>query len=157
MTKREWMALGAVLLLGLALRAPIAGMFLERDEGGYAYIAQRWLQGEVPYENSSDQKPPGVYAAYAAIQSVLGESQSAIHWGAQFYTLLTLAAVFLIGRRFSGAGAGFAAGAFAALMTSHHSLLGNSANSETFMILPLTAGWLFADPARERESPRWAA
>ena len=63
MTKRDWVALAAVLLLGLSLRAPIADIFLERDEGGYAYVAQRWLKGEVPYQHSFDQKPPGVYAA----------------------------------------------------------------------------------------------
>jgi 4-amino-4-deoxy-L-arabinose transferase-like glycosyltransferase len=157
MAKREWMALGAVLLLGLGLRAPIAGIFLERDEGGYAYIAQRWLQGEVPYKHSFDQKPPGVYAAYAVIQRVFGESQTAIHWGAQAYTLLTLAVVFLIGRRLFGEEAGFAAGALAAFMTADHSLLGNSANAETFMILPLAAGFLCALLAEESDSWRWAA
>jgi 4-amino-4-deoxy-L-arabinose transferase-like glycosyltransferase len=157
MTKRDWIALAAVLLIGLGLRAPIAGIFLERDEGGYAYIAQRWLQGEVPYKHSFDQKPPGVYAAYAVIQRVFGGSQSAIHWGAQFYTLLTLAVVFLIGRRLFGMEAGFASGAFAALLTSHHSLLGNSANAETFMLLPLAAGFLCILLARDRVSLRWAA
>ena len=47
-----WAALAAVLALGAVLRFPIAGMPLERDEGGYAYIAQRWLQGETPYRHS---------------------------------------------------------------------------------------------------------
>ncbi|MBI5240810.1 MAG: glycosyltransferase family 39 protein [Elusimicrobia bacterium] len=157
MTKRDWIALAAVLLLGLGLRAPIAGIFLERDEGEYAYIAQRWLKGEVPYRDSFDQKPPGVFAAYAVIERVLGESQSAIHWGAQFYTLLTLAVVFLIGRRLFGLEAGFAAGALAALLTTHHRLLGNAANTETFMLLPLAAGFLAALLAAEKDSWRWAA
>lgn len=157
MTKRDWIALAAVLLLGLALRAPIAGMFLERDEGEYAYIAQRWLQGDVPYRDSFDQKPPGAFAAYALIQSAFGESQAAIHWGAQLYTLLTLAMVFLIGRRLFGEEAGFAAGALAALMTTHHGFLGNAANTETFMLLPLAAGFLAALLAVEQDSPRWAA
>ena len=157
MEKRSWVALAAVLLLGLGLRAPIAGIFLERDEGGYAYIAQRWLKGEVPYQHSFDQKPPGVYAAYAVIERVFGGSQSAIHWGAQFYTLFTLAFIFLIGRRLFGEEAGFAAGALAAFMIADHSLLGNSANSELFMLLPLAAAFLAALLAAERDSWRWAA
>src|SRR5262249_42370580 len=57
--------LGLLLISGLALmlRWPIAAIPLERDEGEYAYIAQRWLAGEVPYKGSFDQKPPGVFAA----------------------------------------------------------------------------------------------
>jgi len=157
MEKRSWVALAAVLLLGLGLRAPIAGIFLERDEGEYAYIAQRWLKGEVPYRDNFDQKPPGVFAAYAVIERVFGESQTAIHWGAQVYTLLTLACVFLIGRRLFGEGAGFAAGALAAFMTADHSLLGSSANCEAFMLLPLAAAFLAALLAAQRDSWRWAA
>jgi len=40
-------------------------------------------------------------------------------------------------------------------MTSHHSLLGNSANSELFMLLPWTAAFLAALLAAERDSWRW--
>jgi len=140
----------------VALRWPIAGIPLDRDEGGYAYIAQRWLQGEVPYRESFDQKTPGLYAAYAVIERALGESPAAIHWGTQLYTLATLAVLFLLGRRLYGEDGGLAAGALAAFMTADHCLLGNSSNSETFMLLPLTAGFLAALLARERESWRWA-
>ncbi len=156
MQKQHWIALTAVILLGLSLRAPIAGIFLERDEGGYAYVAQRWLKGEVPYQQSFDQKPPGVYAAYAVIERLSSGSPAAIHWGAQFYTLLTLCVVFLIGRRLFGSEAGFAAGALAAFMTVDHSLLGNSANCETFMLLPLAGAFLAALIAKERDSWGWA-
>jgi hypothetical protein len=156
MEKKSWVALAAVLLLGLGLRAPIAGIFLERDEGEYAYIAQRWLKGEVPYRDSFDQKPPGVFAAYAVIERVFGGSPAAIHWGAQFYTLLTLAFIFLIGRRLFGEEAGFAAGALAAFLTADRSFLGNAANCETFMLLPLCAGFLAALLASEKDSWRWA-
>ena len=156
MKKQDWIALAALFLLGLGLRAPIAGIFLERDEGEYAYVAQRWLKGEVPYRDSFDQKPPGVFAAYAAIERVSSGSPAAIHWGAQLYTLLTLCLVFLLGRRLFGEAAGFAAGALAAFMTADHSLLGNSANCETFMLLPLAAAFLAALLAKERDSWRWA-
>jgi hypothetical protein len=156
MSKQEWLALAAVLLLGLGLRAPIAGIFLERDEGEYAYIAQRWLKGEVPYRDNFDQKPPGVFAAYAVIERLSSGSPAAIHWGAQFYTLLTLCMVFLIARRLFGEEAGFAAGALAAFMTADRSFLGSSANSETFMLLPLAAAFWAALKAKERDCWRWA-
>src|SRR5258708_3473637 len=87
-----------VCAIGLLFRAPLAAVPLERDEGEYAYIAQRWLQGDVPYRDAFDQKPPGVFVAYAGIESVIGTSPTALHWGAQIYTLGTLIVIALIGR-----------------------------------------------------------
>src|SRR5579864_6991364 len=96
-----WTSAGLALVFSLALllRWPIAAIPLERDEGEYAYIAQRWLLGEVPYRASFDQKPPAVFAAYAVILRWLGSSPSAIHWGVQIYCLGTLSLIFFLGRR----------------------------------------------------------
>jgi hypothetical protein len=138
------------------LRAPLAGIPLERDEGEYAYIAQRWLLGEVPYKGAFDQKPPAVFAAYAAILRTLGESPSAIHWGAQIYTLGTLAVLYALGRRLFSPAAGLAAAAFGAVLAADHSLLANAANTEIFMILPLAGALLATLLAVERDQARWS-
>src|SRR5437588_10988517 len=92
--------LGFLAVCGVAclLRWPIADVPLERDEGEYAYIAQRWRLGELPYRDSFDQKPPGAFAAYAVFFRLFGESVAAIHWGTQLYTLGTLALIALAGR-----------------------------------------------------------
>jgi len=153
---RAWALLAVLLLLGLALRLPVAGVPLDRDEGEYAYIAQRWLQGEVPYKSSFDQKPPGAFAAYAVLERFIGESPAALHWGTQVYSLTTVALVFFLGLELFGAGAGLAAGAFCAFLMADRSFLGQSANTEIFMIAPLTAAFLAALRARERDSWRWA-
>ena len=65
-----WIGAIAVLALALALRAPVASLAFERDEGEYAYAAQRWIAGDVPYRDFFDQKPPGVFAFYAAAFAV---------------------------------------------------------------------------------------
>jgi len=54
-----------------------------------------------PITTASTRSPPDL-RAYAAIERVFGESQTAIHWGSQFYALFTLAFIFLIGRRLFG-------------------------------------------------------
>jgi hypothetical protein len=118
----------------------LASIPLERDEGEYAYIAQRWLRGDVPYRDAFDQKPPGAFAVYAACFVLFGESIESIHWGVQLYTLLTLVGIGWIARRVGGPGAGWVAAVLAAFMTADASVLGNAANTETIMILPLTAG-----------------
>jgi hypothetical protein len=125
---------------------------LERDEGEYAYIAQRWLRGDVPYRDAFDQKPPGAFAVYATCFVLFGESIESIHWGVQLYTLLTLGGIAWIGRRVGGPGAGWVAAVLAAFMTTDASVLGNAANTETIMILPLTAGLAVCLAAIDRDS-----
>jgi len=57
-------------LLVIAIRAPLMDLPLERDEGGYAYIAWRMTLGETPYLDWFDQKPPGIFAAYRVALSL---------------------------------------------------------------------------------------
>ena len=142
----------AVLALACLLRAPVAAMPLERDEGEYAYIAWRWLEGELPYATAFDQKPPGVFAAYAGILASLGRTPSASHWGAQIWTLGTLALVLALGRRMGGLATGAAAATLLTLLTTEPTLLGNAANTEMFMLLPLLGALIAALRARERDS-----
>ena len=150
-------ALGAVVLLALALRAPIASMPLERDEGEYAYIAQQWLAGEVPYKGAFNQKPPGVFVAYALIQTLFGTSAAALHWGAQIYTLGTLGLLFALGLKLFSLPGAAAGAAFAALMLADSSVFGNAANTELFMILPMVGGFALALLSVQRGSLLLAA
>ena len=76
----DWAGFAAVCLFALLLRVPVAAMPLERDEGEYAYIAQQWLQGGLPYRDSFDQKPPGVHLMYVLIEALGGTTPAAIHW-----------------------------------------------------------------------------
>jgi hypothetical protein len=148
--------LAVVFGVALLLRAPIAAIPLERDEGEYAYIGQRWLQGEVPYKTSFDQKPPGVFAAYAMIQLVIGTSPAALHWGMQLYTLGTLTLLYLLGRRLFSPTVGLLAALFAAFLTADKGVLGNAANTEIYMLLPLTGAMLTTVRAVQEDAPGWA-
>ena len=94
----RWFSLVFIFGWALCLRAPIAHIPLDRDEGEYAYIGQRALVGEIPYKTSFDQKPPGAFLIYALIERGIGTSPAAIHWATQFYTLGTLALVFSSGK-----------------------------------------------------------
>src|SRR5690349_10939600 len=127
-SRADWAGFIAVCLLALLLRFPVARMPLERDEGEYAYIAQQWLQGALPYRDSFAQKPPGIHMMYVLIESLAGTTPAAIHWATQLYTLGTLAVLFVLGRHLSTPAAGVAAAAFAAFMTVDPSVLGNAAN-----------------------------
>lgn len=152
---RALLSLGVALLFAALLRAPIADIPLERDEGEYAYIGERWLAGEIPYRDAFDQKPPGVFLVYGAVIRTFGRSASAIHWGAQLWSLGTVAAVWALARAAGGNAAGAAAGIFFSLLSADPGVLGNAANTEIFMALPATLSLLAAMRARRTGSAAW--
>ena len=151
----RWLSLLLIVAWALALRAPIAHIPLDRDEGEYAYIAQRSLQGDIPYKTSFDQKPPGTFLIYALIERYVGTSAAAIHWGTQVYTLGTLALVFFLGEKLFSGGVGLLAALLLALMVADPTVTGNSSNTEIFMIFPLTGALYTTLLAEESASIAW--
>src|ERR687892_1902970 len=61
-------ALFAALLL---LRLPSLVQPMGADQGLYAYVGERILDGELPYRDAWDQKPPAIHYTYAALGAVL--------------------------------------------------------------------------------------
>jgi len=131
--------LAMTALLFVWVRAPLLSIPLERDEGEYAYIAQRMLAGEVPYRDAFDQKPPAVFGAYLAAFALFGESTEGIHLFLHAWTALTALLLYEVLRRLGGAlPAAFGTLIFAVASASV-TLTGNAANTEIFMLLPMVA------------------
>jgi len=121
----------------LVIRVPFLSLPLERDEGEYAYIAQRMLAGDVPYRDAFDQKPPGVFLAYALAFASLGESIEGIRLFLWLWTAAAAAALFHLVRALSGGlAAGFALLVFA-IASADPQVQGHAANTENWMLLPL--------------------
>jgi len=133
-----------VVALALALRAPVADLPFERDEGEYAYVAQRWLAGDVPYRDAFDQKPPAIFAFYAAALAVGGETPAAVRWAAQLWVGAALIAIAVLGARLASPSAGLAAALLGVALGSDPSWLGNAVNTEQIALLPLALGALAA-------------
>jgi 4-amino-4-deoxy-L-arabinose transferase-like glycosyltransferase len=139
-TRAASIAIAAVAALAFALlRAPYLSVPLERDEGEYAYIAQRMLEGDVPYRDAFDQKPPGVFLVYAAAFALLGQSIESIHLAMYLWTAATALVLFALLRRLAGElSAAFAALVFS-IATADPRLVATAANTEIFMLLPMAA------------------
>lgn len=136
-----WLAVAAVACV---LRVPVAALPFERDEGEYAYIAQRWLAGDVPYRDAFDQKPPGAFVFYAAAFAIGGETPAAVRWAAQIATIAALGALVAIGTRLFSPAVGIAAALAGLLFSAHPSWLGNAVNTEQLALAPLAFGALCA-------------
>ena len=154
---RPWAALVIAVLVFAAvafIRLRLAGAPLERDEGEYAYAGQLILQGVPPYQAAYNMKLPGTYAAYAALMAVFGQSAGGIHRGMLLVNGGAVLFLFLLGRRLFSTGAGLAAGACYALLSTCPDILGTSAHATHFVVLPaLAATWLLL---RGLESGRMA-
>ena len=146
---RRVLPLAFVAAFSLAVRAGIASIPLERDEGSYAYVAQHWLAGDLPYRDAFDHKPPGTFLVYAALFALGGTSIEAIHWLGHLSLLGTLGFAYLIARRLFSHTAGWMASLATLVLVTDRSVLGQAANTEVFAILPLSAGMYFALRAAE--------
>ncbi len=145
-----WLVL--VVAVGLVLRWPFFGVPLNADEGGYAYVAQRWLDGRGHlYDDLWISRPQGIFLAYGLIFRTLGTSVEAIHLGAWIAGLATTLFVWLYARDWLGQRAAIATALVFTLINGSPYLEGYTANAEVFMALPAAACvWLLLRWARRR-------
>ena len=140
----------AVALAAIALRAPYFDLPLERDEGGYAYIAWRMEHGELPYRDWFDQKPPGITLAYRAALALPVDPVVAIRAVAAAFAAGAAIAVWALACALLGELAGAAAALLYVLLSADPMLQGAIANTEIFMVPWIAAAaWLALRPPRD--------
>ncbi|MFA5291857.1 MAG: glycosyltransferase family 39 protein [Phycisphaerae bacterium] len=112
---------------------------LERDEGEYAYAGQLMLEGVPPYSLAYNMKMPGIYAAYAVILAVFGQTVSGIHLAVLFINMATVLFLFFMTKKLFGPIAGVGAAVFFAI-TSISNTIQATANAENFVVFFAMAG-----------------
>lgn len=146
-----WFALLVVILFTGAIRVRLLAVPLERDEGEYAYAAQLILQGVPPYAQVYNMKMPGVYAAYALILALFGQTHIGIHFGLLVINAGTILLMYFLGKRLFNPFIGLGAAAAFAVLSLGHPVMGFTANAEHFVILFALAGILLLLHALEHE------
>ena len=148
-----WMLVSIAVLFSVAVRIRLLGIPLERDEGEYAYGGQLLLHGIPPYKLVYSMKYPGIYAAYAAIMAVFGQTITGIHLGLMLVNIASIVMVYLLGKRLFSTTAGVAAAAAYALITLEEYGFGTQAHATHFVVLAALGGTLLL--LRGMESRRW--
>lgn len=128
-----------VVFFGL-IRFRLLEMPLERDEGEYAYSGQLLLQGIPPYKLAYNMKLPGIYAAYAAMLAVFGETPAGIHAGLLLINAATTLLMCFLTARLFGRLAGIVAASSYALLSTSSSVMGFEAHATHFVALLALAG-----------------
>lgn len=128
-----------VLLLLILLRYNSISSPFERDEGDYAYNARLLLQGGVPYRETFLHKPPLIVYTYALGQIIDRDGVWTPRVLVIVFIFLTSLCVAYIARKEYGAYAMYLAPLVFVIMSSFPYFTALSANTELFMILPMTA------------------
>ena len=149
-----WWVLLAIILLTAFIRYGLLDVPLERDEGEYAYGGQLILQGVPLYQQLYSMKLPGIYAAYAFVLALFGQTHSGIHFGLLIINAATIILIFFLTKRMIDSLAAAVAAASFAVLSVGQSVQGPFANAEHFVILPVVGGVLLLLRALDEEHPR---
>ncbi len=156
MSNRLTLALIGALLI---VRLPSLVQPMGPDQGLYAYVGERILQGQLAYRDAWDQKPPGIHYVYAALRGVW--PGDAVVAAADLVAAAAIAVMLVVlGSRLGGPIAGgTAAIVFLLLSDPSFARYGGvrvRSQCETFIAFFVTAAVLLAVfPFRDRVRP-WA-
>ena len=116
----------------------------ESDQGAYATVARGWIGGSIPYRDLWDNKGPLLFLWYVLSFALFGQNQEAPRIVAALAAGASIPFLWAAVRNLFDRHAALVAAVIFALSFSNI-FLQVTANSEVFMLLPLTAGfWAFA-------------
>jgi 4-amino-4-deoxy-L-arabinose transferase-like glycosyltransferase len=151
---RSRLSLVAICLLPVLLGFPFWGGVLDPDEGVYGTIARGILDGQLPYRDYFDHKPPLIYGWYVAALTVFGDTPesprilASLAWSATTFLVYLQARLVLREERDALVAAGIFATSSA--MVSFYPV----ANTEVFMALPLLGSILAFTQAVRQDMDR---
>jgi len=144
-----WLVISVVVIFIAVLRIRLLGIPLERDEGEYAYVGQLMLHGIPPFSLACNMKFPGIYAAYALIMAIFGQSIFGIHIGLLLVNSASIILLFILGRRPFGDIVGLSAGITYGILSCNPSVLGMQAHATQFLVVAALGGLIYTVKAVE--------
>jgi Dolichyl-phosphate-mannose-protein mannosyltransferase len=129
-----WIGVAIIIFFVAAIRIRLLQTPLERDEGEFAYMGQLMLQGIPPYLLAYNMKLPGIYAAYALVMVIFGQTTAGIHIGLMVVNAIAIVLLFLLTRQLFDNVAGVVAAASYGLLSLSPSVLGTSAHATQFLV-----------------------
>lgn len=153
---RRAVLLAAVGALPLLLAWPFLHEPMYGDEAVYATIAQGILNGQIPYRDLFDHKPPLLYGWYVLSFLLFGEDKASPRLLAALAMSATALLVYAQARLWVGSRSALAGAGLFALSPALR-LFNNEATGEMFMVLPMTASLLLFTRALGGRQAWWFA
>lgn len=125
------------------LRWRLLDIPLERDEGGFAYMAYTWLNGTPMFSDYVDVKPPMIYILYAVFEGVFGATPKGIHTGLFIFNLGFVITFFYFIKSKFGLGTAWISSMVFILLSSLPNVFGFAAHATQLLLWPAIGGiWL---------------
>ncbi|MCL6520467.1 MAG: glycosyltransferase family 39 protein [Armatimonadetes bacterium] len=140
--RQAWILLAIAIFAIALIRIRLLPVPLERDEGEYAYAGQLILKGIPPYLHVYNMKFPGIYAVYALIMALFGQTIVSIHLGLLIVNIITIVLIFLIGKRFFSPTSSVVGATTYAIFSLGQPVLGMFAHATHFVVLFALCGYL---------------
>jgi len=151
---RPWIPVLLSILFITIVRIRLLRVPLERDEGEFAYMGQLMLHGIPPYKLAYNLKFPGIYAAYAAIMALFGQSIMGIHLGLLCVNVAAIIILFLLVRRLYDPFTGAVAAVSYTLLSVGQGILGFAGHATHFVMVFALGGLLLLLKARDSNRPK---
>lgn len=141
---RGWGWLSLAITFSLLVRLPFIRLPMISDEGGYAYVGRRWLNGTGSlYHDIWVSRPQGILVVYGIVDFLFGSTVLSFRLVAWAVSAATLIMVWRYARDWAGRGTAVVAAFMFVLISAAPSLEGFTANAEVFMALPsAAAAWI---------------
>ena len=144
-----------VLLVSLVCAMSTLWLPLGRDHGIGLYIADVMLDGGAPYKDAWEIRPPGIFYFYAAAITAFGKNALALRLLDLLTHVLTALALFHLGRRLFGVGAGLVAGVVYPIVYFFGNDFWNLGNTDGSVALPSVLALLCLLGSRRGPRPAW--
>jgi len=132
-----------LVILSFIYRLFFLYMPLDRNEGTYAYTAQRICEGELPYKDVFDNKQPFIYYIYKTAFDIFGQKPEAIRYFTNFYFLILSLFFYSFIRLFFNSFISLLTLFIFILHLNNHTLQGLNSNTEIFTLLPIIISLIF--------------
>lgn len=133
-----WVPVPALMVLNIVLRIPALNQPLDRDMAAYATIGRQIARGLVPYSDVFDHKQPLVYGPYWLLDLSFPMSTTAIRISAALIAGGAAVAVYVLARRYLGAGRALIAATVLSIVGTTRFVEGADLNTE-HLLVPLSA------------------
>lgn len=152
---QEWAIAGtAILLANAVLHLPFLDIPLERDESIYYYLGKCALDGDRPYFDFYELKPPGLFYAYALLVALFGYSAVGVHVAVMAVSFLNTMFTWFLARHIAGKRAAIIAASAFMLLSMHPAASGPHLMSEHVALLFGLPG-LWLSLGYPEDSTRW--
>ncbi len=147
-------SLWAAVVVAMLVRLPFVFTGLSTDEGGYAYVARRWADGDRLYDTAWLDRPQGLLLTYRALLAIDGSGWT-IRAGMVLAGAVLTVAVAAIAWLLVGRAAGLAAAWIYAIAGLAPHLEGMTFNGELLASVPSTVAIALAVYWWRREKSWW--